>query len=143
MLVVVAGGHRVGLPLVHVHETMRPLPVEPLRDAPPFVLGLSVIRGASVPVVDLGGLLGREEQSQPFLRFVTLEVTGAAFALALDAVLEVITLDERTLSALPPLMNQAAGKAVHALGLADEKFLFVLEASKLVPALASLTEGTS
>ena len=42
------------LPLEHVVETMRPLPVEPLGDAPRFILGLSIVRGEPIPVVDVG-----------------------------------------------------------------------------------------
>jgi purine-binding chemotaxis protein CheW len=46
------------LPLAHVVETMRPLPIEPLGGMPGFVQGIAIIRGAPVPVVDAGALLG-------------------------------------------------------------------------------------
>jgi purine-binding chemotaxis protein CheW len=52
------GGRLCAVPLAHTVETMRLLPVSPLGDAPPFVRGLAIIRGAAVPVVDLGALLG-------------------------------------------------------------------------------------
>lgn len=133
LLVVRAGTHRVGLPIAHVRETMRPLPVEPLRDAMPSVLGLSIIRGASVPVVDLGDLLGRSPASGHFGRFVTLVIDGRAVALALDEVVGVVTLGERAFSALPPLLAHAARDVVQALSLADAQLLLVLEATKLVP----------
>lgn len=57
-------GSRIGaLALRDVRETMRPLPVEPLMGAPPFVLGLATIRGFPTPVVDVGRLLGPSESS--------------------------------------------------------------------------------
>jgi len=46
------------LPLEAVIETMRPLPIDALGAMPPFVLGVSVIRGAPVVVVDAGLLVG-------------------------------------------------------------------------------------
>ena len=134
-LVVLAGTHRVALPLTHVQETMRPLPIVPLRDTIPCVLGLTVIRGASVAVVDLGGLLGREEATDFFSRFVTLEVGGHGVAVAVDGVESVVSLDQSALSMLPPLLTHAGGDAVRAISLADHKLLLVLEATKLLPHL--------
>ena len=50
------------LPLEHISETMRPLSLQPFHGMPPFVDGLSIIRGAPVPVVDLARLLGNDER---------------------------------------------------------------------------------
>lgn len=130
---VVAGSHRVGLPLFAVSETMRPLALEALREPEGFVLGVSVIRGATVPVVDLGALLGREGARPDFLRWVTLDLGERAVALAVDGVLDVITLEPDALQDLPPLLTQAGRDIVRSLALVDEKLLLVLEATKLAP----------
>ncbi len=53
------------LPVVHVEETMRPLPIGPLAGAPDFVAGLSIIRGRPTPVVDTGALLGARDAATP------------------------------------------------------------------------------
>lgn len=134
-LIVLAGTHRVGLPLVHVRETMRPLPTVPLRDTIPCVLGIAVIRGESVAVLDLGGLLGRAAAAEHFSRFVTLEVGGHGVAIAVSSVERVVSLEQRALMTLPPLLTHAAGDAVRAISLADQRLLFVLEATKLLPHL--------
>ena len=133
MLVVTGAGHRVGVPLANVRETMRPLPIEPLRDAPPFALGLAVIRGVSVPVVDLGALLGRVGPALGFSRFVTLAVGERLVALAVDRVETVATVDGSELAAMPPLLAQAAGGVVEAVGLHDAALLLVLQASRILP----------
>ncbi len=39
-------------------ETMRPLPVEPMAGTPPFMLGISVVRGVAMPVADPAWLFG-------------------------------------------------------------------------------------
>src|SRR4051812_10230531 len=49
------------LPLADVVETVRPLPVQPLAGAAAGLLGVAVIRGEAVPVVDAGRLLGDPE----------------------------------------------------------------------------------
>jgi purine-binding chemotaxis protein CheW len=133
MLVLDAGGHRAGVPLAHVREIMRPLPLSPVAGAPPFVLGVAIIRGASVPVVDLGGLLGAPVAGGALGRFATLEVDGRAVALAVSAVLGVSELDPGTLSELPPLLSHAASEAIELLGVVDAGLLLVLRASRLVP----------
>lgn len=130
------------LPLGPVRETLRPLPVEPVAGAPPFVLGLCVIRGAAVPVVDAAQLLGQALQGDApagtapavhAARFVTLEVEQRQVALAVDAVLGVRPVPAATLQALPPLLQQAAGDVVAAIGQLDAQLLLVLRSARLLP----------
>jgi len=124
------GGRRVALPLLHAVETMRPLPIEPVADAPPFVRGLARIRGAAVPVVDGGLLVG--DTPAPATRLVLLRVDGRAVALAVDEVIGVATLDAGALAATPPLL-QAEGERVDAIGVLDAELLLLLRTSRLIP----------
>lgn len=143
-LLVVAGGmHRVGIPLASVRETMRPLALEPLRGTPPFVLGLAIIRGAPVPVVDLGALFGQATPAAKLRRYVTLALEERSVALAVSAVEGVRTLDARAFSAMPPLFARAASDAVKALTLQDDALLFVLSTTRLLEEMPSQSEEIS
>jgi purine-binding chemotaxis protein CheW len=62
-LVFRAGAHLAALAVEHVTEVMRPLPVEALAGAPPYVRGICVLRGRPAPVVDLGALLGGDDHT--------------------------------------------------------------------------------
>jgi purine-binding chemotaxis protein CheW len=119
------------LPLEHVIETLRPLPIEPVAGAPSIVLGLAVIRGIPLPVVDAGRLFG-EEESQPE-RFVTLVVGARRIALAVDSVLGVRAVMQDSLHALPPLLREADDGVVTAIGLLDAELLLVLRTARLLP----------
>jgi purine-binding chemotaxis protein CheW len=119
------------LPLAQVEETMRPLPVEPMAGAPDFVLGVAIVRGAAVPVVDAAALLGAG-RSRPS-RLVSLRVERRRVALAVDAVLGVHPVAGESLARLPPLLRDAAGEAVSAVGALDAELLMVLESARLVP----------
>ena len=130
-LVITAGARWCALPLEHVVETMRPLPIEPLAGMPPAVLGLAVIRGVPTPVVDLGALLGAASGS-PTGRFVTLSLSDRRVALGVGSVEGLTVLDAARLSALPPLLN-GGSEAAFALGLRDEQLLFVLQTVRLLP----------
>ena len=128
------------LPLEHVVETMRPLPVEPVAGSPPFVLGLSVIRGAPVPVVDAAALLEGKESNPG--RFVTVRAGSGTVALAVDAVLGVRTIPSHVLHELPPLLRDAPTAMVSAVGALDAELLFVLRSCSLVPE-GALTGGAT
>ena len=131
-LLVRAGTLTCALPVSHVVETMRPLPIEPLANAPAFVRGLSIIRGAPVPVVDLGALLNTPS-SRPPPRFVTVRAGKRRVALAVDGILGLRDLASLSLDDMPPLLREASSETIELLGSLDSEFLLVLRAGGVVP----------
>jgi purine-binding chemotaxis protein CheW len=123
-----------GLPLEHISETMRPLPLEPLQGMPTFVDGLAIIRGAPVPVVDLARLLGNESSAR-CARFVVVRVSERHVALAVAQVIGVGAVPPGA-SALPPLLGQANAEFVAAIGSLDARLLVILEDGLILPASA-------
>lgn len=119
------------LPLMHVIETMRPLPIETISGAPPFVLGVSTIRGVPTPVVDLGAALGAPGGVPG--RFVTLRLGDRQVALSVDTVLGIRDLDNARLQALPPLLQEASNDLIEAIGTLDAQFLMVLREAWELP----------
>lgn len=144
MLILRTGRLRCAIPLTHIGETMRALPLERLGGAPPFVAGVAVIRGLPAPVVDLGALLGIDGGAPP-RRWVTLRVDGRILALAVEAVEGVRAPDAAALRDLPPLLTQAFPAAVERLGVLDRGLVAVIGAVRLVPdevwSLPSRAEG--
>lgn len=128
VLLLRARGRTCALPLEHVLETMRALPVTPLAGVPACVRGASVVRGAAVPVVDLGALLSGDAPAAP-ARLVLVRCGERAAALAVDEVLGVGRLDASAAAPAPLL----SGGAVEALGARDRELLVVLSAARLVP----------
>lgn len=130
VLIVRTGARRCALRASHVIEIMRPLPLEPFAKAPGFVLGLSVIRGVPVPVVDLAGLLGGSQGR--ISRFVSLRVGKRCVALAVEEVLDLHTLEASRLEDLPPLLAEQSG-AMDAIGILDDQLLLLLRTARLIP----------
>ncbi len=120
------------LPLEHVLETMRPLPLEPIPGLPPFLVGWSVIRGAPVPVVDLTLLLG-DERRQAGTRLVVVRSGERRVALCVDGVLGIRTLES---ASLPPLLDSTHAAFIGSIGALDARLLTVLETGRIVPAAA-------
>jgi purine-binding chemotaxis protein CheW len=124
--------HLCAVPLEHVAETMRPMPVTPLAGSPPFVRGMSVIRGTAIPVVDGGSLLGSVAPASP-TRFITLKTDGKHVALAVEEVIGIRSLAAVALDDLPPLLRSANADLVSALGMLDKELLLVLQTARIVP----------
>ena len=126
------GPRLCAFPLTGVIECLRPLPVETLPNAPQSVLGVSVIRGKPVPVVDLRPLLGAPGDTPPG-RFVLLRLGERRVALTVASVLGVRQLDRDAFQDLPPLLQGAGDEVVNALGVRDEQLLFLLQPARAVP----------
>lgn len=132
-LIVTVGRRAYAIGLQHVVETMRPLAIEPISGTPKFVRGVSVIRGAPMPVVDLKALLEDGEHSAAYGRFVTVKVGERRVALAVDGVVGVRNLDPAQIGALPLLLQDIDANLVEAIGTCDAQLLMVLRAARLVP----------
>ena len=133
MLVVMAGARACAIPLHHVAETMRPLPIEPVAGMPGFVRGVSVIRGVPTPVVDLKALMENSGNSATCGRFVTIKLGERQVALSVDGVAGVRTLDPAKLGELPPILRDAATGIIEAIGTRDAQLLVVLRAARIIP----------
>ncbi|HTA89378.1 MAG TPA: chemotaxis protein CheW [Polyangiaceae bacterium] len=132
MLLCRAGSLVCGLRIESVAETMRPLPIEPISGMPEFVSGLSIVRGAPVPVVDLARLLGDESDTQPG-RFVVVKTDARRVVLAVSEVTGLRTLDAKSFGGLPPLLQGARADLVSAVGSLDAQLLLVLESGRVLP----------
>jgi purine-binding chemotaxis protein CheW len=126
-----AGTHLCAIPLEHVIEIMRVLPIEVIAGAPPYVRGLSIIRGSAVPVVDAGLLLG--DHATKSERLVAIRSGSRTIALATDAVLGIRAIGAQALHDLPPLLRDAASETIAAIGTLDAELLFFLRAARIVP----------
>jgi purine-binding chemotaxis protein CheW len=126
-----ARGSLCALPVAHVLETMRPLAITPLSQMPAFMLGLSLIRGAAIPIVDVGAMLGADSVRKT-KRFVTLRIGERSIALAVEEVLGVREISPASLQQLPPLLRDASAQIVSAIGTLDAEFLLVLRVARIL-----------
>jgi purine-binding chemotaxis protein CheW len=147
VLVCRIGTGMCALPVRHVVEIMRPLPIERLSGVAPFVLGVSVIRGLPVPVVDAGQLVHGERQAVS--RFVTMRVDTSerVVALAVTEVLGLSPLPDTALTGLPPLLGGPRRQEIVAMGVVDAGTLLVLDCARTVPesvwaALSAISAGS-
>ncbi|MBX9298188.1 chemotaxis protein CheW [Chromobacterium piscinae] len=127
-----SGRRLYALPLTHVRETMRALPIDPVPSMSDFLLGLALIRGVPVPVLDCARLLG-SALSTRVSRFVTLTLGERQLALAVDGVIGVRQLSAAALADIAPLLDGCDDGLVQSIATLDAELLLVLRAGRMVP----------
>ncbi len=121
--------HRFALPMSHVIENMRLLPIEPVADAPPLVRGMCIIRGVPVPLVDAALLF--EKSSGACERLVTVRTGDRTIAFAAEAVLGVQAIPAQALEQLPPLFQNV--ESIAAIATLDAELVFFLNTARVIP----------
>jgi purine-binding chemotaxis protein CheW len=124
-----AGTHRFALPMANVIETMRMLPIEAVNGPPRLVCGLSVIRGAAVPVIDTARLF--DDEAASYERLVTVWTGERTVAFAATGVLGVRMIKRSEHQELPPLLRDA--EVIAALARSDEQLVFFLRVALALP----------
>lgn len=114
-----------------VIEVMRQLPIAPVSGAPPFVLGMSIVRGEVTPVVSLGMLLGSDDRVMPE-RFVLVRVGERRAVLGVDEIVGVDIIEQKGLDQAPGLLSEVLPGDVARIGVLDRSVLVMLETSRLL-----------
>jgi purine-binding chemotaxis protein CheW len=130
-LVFRAGPLLCALPLDEVVETMRPLPTRPLAGTPPFVLGISVLRGVPTPVLDMARLLAGEPAEID--RYVAVRTERGPVALAIGQILGIRDTEAGPAEGHPTLVRGVARRFVAGVGTIGVEPLLLLQSMRAVP----------
>lgn len=121
------------LSLQGLGEVMRPQPVDPVGGLPEFVDGISIIRGAPLPVVNLPRLLcGSSSPGSLQERFVTADSDGQQLALRVDEVTGIFALAGEMWRNLPNLLDGLPAEHLAALGSHDGHVVMLLRRANLL-----------
>jgi len=109
-------GRVFAIDVTYVREVVRWQPVTPLPKAPALIEGVIDLRGAVVPVVDLGRALGNDAiEVDNRTRIVVGEVEGLVLGLIVDAAIEVLQVNVTAMEDPPSLATQAGYHATRAV----------------------------
>ena len=130
-LVFRAGPILCALRIDEVVETMRPLDTQPLAGTPPFVRGISVLRGVPTPVIDVARLLRGDQL--PAERYVTVRTERGAVALATGEIIGIRNVDATATGGHPALLGGRSGRLVAGVGTIGAEPLLLLQSMRAVP----------
>jgi purine-binding chemotaxis protein CheW len=109
-------GRVYGIDVLRIREIVWPQDVTPLPRAPDLIEGVIDLRGAVIPVIDLGhALCGERGGEGPEARIAVLDVDGMVLGLRVDAAVDVISVEVGSVDQPPALATQAGYEAVRAV----------------------------
>lgn len=108
-----------------------------LPHAPEYVRGVINLRGAVLPVVDLGLRLGIES-GEPNERsvIIVVDLGGRTVGLRVDAVSDILSIPTTELQAPPELLVDQSDAFIRALTIVEGRMIRVLDLSTVLPANA-------
>lgn len=110
------GGRTIAIDVANVREVVRWQPVTPLPRSPVLIEGVIDLRGALVPIVDLGRALN-EVKVEPSsnTRIVVVETDGLVIGLMVDSAIEVLQVGAASMEDPPALATHAGYEAARAV----------------------------
>jgi len=122
LVVFAIGDDQFAVPITRVQEIIRYTKPRTVSSGSPCVAGVISLRGAIVPVCDLGHVVGAQITELEHAKIVIAETATGTTGILVDAVDEVITVDDEQLDVVP-------GADATFLGVAklDERLVMILD----------------
>ena len=120
--------------IMSVREIRGWTPATPLPRSPGFMKGVINLRGAVLPIVDLGARLGLQT-SEPTARHVIMvaHIGGRTVGLLVDAVSDIIQLTDDAVQATPDVASDQVRTFVKGIFAVDGRMISLLELEWIVP----------
>jgi|YNPMSStandDraft_1061717.scaffolds.fasta_scaffold13564_1 purine-binding chemotaxis protein CheW len=127
------GGEQFGVAIGTVESIVPMLPVTHVPEAPPFVRGVTNLRGRILPVLDLSARFGLTEQGVTKERRIVVVHCGQTEAgIIVDGVCEVLTLDAAQVEPPPPLTRSVASQFVEGIAKLGDRIVILLDLHKVL-----------
>ncbi|HEY5717962.1 MAG TPA: chemotaxis protein CheW [Motiliproteus sp.] len=122
-----------GINVMQVQEVLRYSEIAPVPGAPSYVLGIINLRGNVVTVIDTRqrfGLMPAEVTDNS--RVVIIEVDGQVVGILVDAVSEVVYLNQSEIEKAPSVGTDESAKFIQGVCHKDNRLLILVELNKMM-----------
>ncbi len=127
------GGEQFGVGISTVESIVQMLPITHVPQAPPFVRGVTNLRGKVLPVLDLNQRFNVKAQVETKeQRIVVVHSGGIEAGIIVDRVSEVETIDPAQVEAAPALTRTAASGFVQGIVKLGERIIILLDLGKVL-----------
>lgn len=120
--------------IMSVREIRGWTPATPLPRAPGYMKGVINLRGAVLPIIDLGARFGLRT-SEPSERHVIMvaHIGGRMVGLLVDAVSDIIQLTDEALQPTPDVASDQVKSFVKGLFALDGRLISLIELDRIIP----------
>jgi purine-binding chemotaxis protein CheW len=135
-------GDEYAVDILRVREIRGVGPITPIPNAPPFVRGVMNLRGSVVPVVDTRAAIGlTPAEYNKFTVIIVLLVRERTMGFVVDAVSDVLALDESSIERSVDLGQRVRDSFVEGIGRVQDRFVVLLDIDRI--AAMDLPEGAA
>ncbi len=132
ILTVLLGGHAYGIELLDSKEVIAMMAVEPIPQAPPYLLGMINLRGRLIPVMDLRIKLGiTPSPPTPESCIIIVDQKGRLLGALVDALIGVTTLEPGNYVDHPNLGEQVHVDFLKGIGKQQNDLIYILDLDKV------------
>ncbi len=127
------GNEQCGINIMKVQEIIRVIGAVKVPKAPAYVGGVINLRGKIVPVIDLRNRMGKSVSAHTDSSRIIVVDTGSRLAgLVVDAVIDVINLNQNELESCPAIDDNSRSKYIMGIGKKDDRLITVLNLEDLL-----------
>jgi len=127
-----------GVDIAAVESIIKMQPITAVPQAPAFVEGITNLRGSVLPVMDLRkrfGLSSREQKTESTRdekRIVVVSMDGMKIGMIVDAVSEVLRVQEDTIEPPPPMVTTINSAFITGIAKVGERLIILLDLAKIL-----------
>ena len=137
MVTVAISGQQSAIDIMVVREIRGWTASTPLPHSPPYVLGMINLRGAVLPVVDLGSRLGLTACARtPSSVVIVAHIDGRQVGLLVDEVCDIVVLAENMLQPAPKVGSDRAEEFVRGVLTTEAGIVTLLGLEGVLPQVA-------
>ena len=127
------GDETYGISILKLNEIIAYQDCTTIPNVPGFIKGVLNLRGIVVPVIDLRERFTMEKKTyDQFTVIMILDVSGRTMGLIVDAVSDVVTLNDEDIKPRPNFSTGISTHFIHGMGLKDNKFIILLDVDRLL-----------
>jgi purine-binding chemotaxis protein CheW len=130
--------------ITSVREIRGWTPATPVPHAPPFLLGVINLRGAVMPVIDLGARLGMAT-APPTARHVIIvaKMGEHSVGLVVDAVCETFAVRPEQVQPLPDIGGEPASSVVRGFLQVDDRMISLISLERILEDAAARAQAAA
>jgi purine-binding chemotaxis protein CheW len=126
------GGELVGMPIQRVQDVFIPERATRVPLAPPEIAGVLNLRGRIVTLIDMRRRLGVGDAGRKAPLAVGVELRGESYGLLIDAIGEVLALDEEAREPNPVNLDPRLARVATGIHRLNDRLLLVIDVDRVL-----------
>jgi purine-binding chemotaxis protein CheW len=127
------GKEQFGIDIAVVEGIVRTQVITKLPYSHDFMEGITELRGAIIPVMDLNKRFGLPPQEQTDeTRIIAIRMEQVKMGMTVSAVTEVLTIDEKVIEPLPPIMSKISSEFIAGVAKMDPNLIILLNLEQVL-----------